>query len=205
MCAKCLVGVCCGHDQVRVHAARAMVLLNLICFIQLFSHCRRHEDARMHPARQIPLPSLADVQSYLPSQNFPSDHLSVRHSCNPARSLFLTAITCAQQWPCGTGQMCTLPRNVIEACPGVVTLLSSGRCTLASPSHTSASPLHTPAFSSHISASSSHKSASSSHKSASSSHTSASTLHMSASSSRVSASVSHVSASSSHVQSQRSV
>lgn len=36
-----------------------------------------HEAARMHAARQIPLPTLEDVQSFLPSEQFPSDHLSV--------------------------------------------------------------------------------------------------------------------------------
>mmetsp|Transcript_9356 Transcript_9356/g.28148 ORF Transcript_9356/g.28148 Transcript_9356/m.28148 type:complete len:1012 (-) Transcript_9356:263-3298(-) len=36
-----------------------------------------HEPDRMHAARQVPLPTRADVQAYMPSEIFPSDHMSV--------------------------------------------------------------------------------------------------------------------------------
>lgn len=37
-----------------------------------------YEPSRLKVERAIPLPSLEEVQGYLPSQRFPSDHLSVR-------------------------------------------------------------------------------------------------------------------------------
>ena len=39
------------------------------------------EPSRLKVERAIPLPSLEEVQGYLPSQRFPSDHLSVRPFC----------------------------------------------------------------------------------------------------------------------------
>ena len=39
------------------------------------------EPSRLKVERAIPLPSLEEVQGYLPSQRFPSDHLSVSHLC----------------------------------------------------------------------------------------------------------------------------
>lgn len=37
-----------------------------------------YEAGRMAVTRQIPLPSRDDVSDFLPSERFPSDHLSVR-------------------------------------------------------------------------------------------------------------------------------
>lgn len=40
-----------------------------------------YEPSRLKVDRTIPLPSLQEVQGYLPSERFPSDHLSVRSRC----------------------------------------------------------------------------------------------------------------------------
>ena len=40
-----------------------------------------YEPSRLKVERAIPLPGLEEVQGYLPSERFPSDHLSVRPLC----------------------------------------------------------------------------------------------------------------------------
>lgn len=39
-----------------------------------------YEPTRLRVLREVPLPAKLEVESFLPSQRFPSDHLSVRHS-----------------------------------------------------------------------------------------------------------------------------
>ena len=40
-----------------------------------------YQPSRMVVKRQIPLPSREDVAAFLPSERFPSDHLSVSADC----------------------------------------------------------------------------------------------------------------------------
>lgn len=47
-----------------------------------------YEPQRMKVERAIPLPSFEEVKAFIPSERFPSDHLSVRSSCRLLLPLF---------------------------------------------------------------------------------------------------------------------